>query len=147
MLKHVLICIALMSILEGCSTGQPGSTPGPSSSLGFPAGIVNPSPRLPFVAALGAGVYYLYKDNWTLEEIQAGDDKFLITLKKNMLRQDGDSEAGMLFKRRAGEIAAELGYDGFRIMEYSEGIESAALGSQRVAHGVIQCYKGAPATN
>ncbi|MHB1290572.1 MAG: hypothetical protein ACYCY5_00080 [Sulfuricella sp.] len=130
MLKQPLICIALAPILAGCSLELPGA-------------ISNPSPRIPFVAALGAGAYYLYKDNWMLEEIQAGDDKFRITLKKNMLRHDGDSEAGMLFKRRAGEIAAELGYDGYRIMEYSEGIESAALGPQRVAHGVIQCYKGA----
>lgn len=129
MLKHILICITA-PILAGCMPELPGA-------------ISNPSPRIPFVAALGTGAYYLYKDNWTLEEIQAGDDKFRITLKKSMLRQDGDSEAGMLFKRRAGEIADELGYDGYRIMEYNEGIESAALGPQRVAHGVIQCYKGA----
>ena len=129
MLKRLLICIALLPFLAGCMPELPGA-------------ISNPSPRIPFVAALGAGAYYLYKDNWTLEEIQAGNDKFHITLKKNMLRQDGDSEAGMLFKRRAGEIVAELGYDGYRIMEYSEGIESAALGSQRVARGAIQCYKG-----
>jgi hypothetical protein len=137
MLKNILICIALVPILAGCSTGDTGMLPG---------AFANPSLRTPFVAALGAGAYYLYKDNWTLEEIQAGDDKFRITLKKNMLRHNGDSEAGMLFKRRAGEIADELGYDGYRIMEYSEGIESAALGPQRVAHGVIQCYKGATAT-
>lgn len=129
MLKRLLICITLLPVLAGCMPELPGA-------------ISNPSPRIPFVAALGAGAYYLYKDNWTLEEIQAGNDKFHITLKKNMLRQDGDSEAGMLFKRRAGEIVAELGYDGYRIMEYSEGIESAALGSQRVARGAIQCYKG-----
>ncbi|BAN35860.1 hypothetical protein SCD_n02049 [Sulfuricella denitrificans skB26] len=137
MLKHSLICFALVPVLAGCSTGQSGGT----SAL--PSFISSPSPRIPFVAALGAGAYYLYKDNWTLEEIQTGDDKFRITLKKNMLRQDGDSEGDMLFKRRAGEIVTELGYDGYRIMEYSEGIESAALGPQRVAHGVIQCYKGA----
>ena len=137
MLKKSLICIALAPALAGCSTGQSGST------TALPGSIANLSPRIPFVATLGAGAYYLYKDNWTLEEIQAGNDKFRITLKKNMLRQNGDSEADMLCKRRAGEIAAELGYDGYRIMEYSEGIESAALGPQRVAHGVIQYYKGA----
>ena len=130
MLKHILIYIALVAFLAGCSSE-------------LPRGISHPSPMLPFAAAVDAGAYYLYKDNWTLEEIQAGGDKFRITLKKNMLRHDGNSEANMLFKRRAGEIAAELGYDGYHIMEYNEGIESAALGPQRVAHGVIQCYKGA----
>lgn len=141
MLKMSFCYIALAPILVGCSSGQ---SSGLTRSLGLPPALASPSPRLAFSAALGAGVYYLYKDNWMLEETQAGNDKFRITLKKNMLRQDGDSEADMLFKRRAGEIVAELGYDSYRIMEYDEGIESAALGAQRVAHGVIQCYKGSP---
>lgn len=139
MLKMSFFYIALASILAGCSSDQ---SSGLTRSLGLPPALASPGPRLAFSAALGAGVFYLYKDNWTLEETQTGNDKFRITLKKNMLRQDGDSEADMLFKRRAGEIVAELGYDGYRIMEYDEGIESAALGAQRVAHGVIQCYKG-----
>ena len=126
-MKRILTCLALAPLLAGCSADLPNYN----------------SPKIPFFAAVGAGAFYLYKDNWSLEEIPAGNDKFRITLKKNMLRQDGDSEAGMLFKRRAGEIVAEHGFDGYRIMEYSEGIESAALGAQRVAQGVIQCYKEA----
>lgn len=114
-----------LALLAGCANGLPNFD----------------SPRIPFVAAVGAGAIYLYKDNWTLEEAPAGTDKFRIALKKNMLRQDGDSEASMLFRRRAGEIMAEQGYDGYRIMEYTEGIESAMLGPQRVAQGVIQCYR------
>lgn len=129
-MKRMLICLTLAPILAGCTPDLPNYN----------------SPRIPFFAAVGAGAYYLYKDNWTLEEIQAGGNKYRITLKKNMLRQDGDSEASMLFKRRAGEIVAENGFDGYRIVEYSEGIESAALGAQRVAQGVIQCYtEAAPA--
>ena len=129
-MKRTLICLALAPALAGCSADLPNLD----------------SPKIPFFAAIGAGAFYLYKDNWTLEETQAGGNKYRITLKKNMLRQDGDSEASMLFKRRAGEIVAENGFDGYRIMEYSEGIESAAFGAQRVAQGVIQCYKGtAPA--
>ncbi len=128
-MKRILTCLTLASILTGC-----GST-------AFPLHL--DSPRIPFVAAVGAGAFYFYKDNWTVEEIPANGDKFRLTLRKNILRADGNSEAGFLFKRRAGEIAAEHGFDGYRIMEYSEGIESAALGSQRVAQGVIQCYREA----
>lgn len=124
-MTRILVCLALAPLLAGCTPDLPNYD----------------SPRIPFFAAVGAGAFYLYKDNWTLEEIQAGGNKYRITLKKNMLRQDGNSEAGMLFKRRAGEIVAENGFDGYRIVEYSEGIESAALGAQRVARGVIQCYK------
>lgn len=128
-MKRILACLTSATILAGCS-----------SSPQLPN---YDSPTIPFFAALGAGAYILYKDNWTLQEIPAGNNKFQITLKKNMLRQNGDSEASMLFKRRASEIVAEQGFDGYRIMEYSEGIESASLGPQRVAHGVIQCYKEA----
>ncbi len=124
-MKRMLICLALAPVLTGCSSSN---LPGPNA-------------RIPILAALGAGAIYLYQDNWTLKETPSGQDKFRIELKKNMLRQDGDSEAGMLFRRRAGEIAAEHGFSGYRIMEYTEGIESAALGSQRVARGVIQCYR------
>lgn len=124
-MKRTLICLALAPVLAGCSADFPSFD----------------SPKIPFFAAAGAGAFYLYKDNWTLEEIQSGGNVYRITLKKNILRQDGNSEANMLFKRRAGEIVAENGFDGYRIVEYSEGIESAALGAQRVAHGIIQCYK------
>jgi hypothetical protein len=30
------------------------------------------------------------------------------------------------------------GYDGYQVMEYSEGMESSVLGSQRVSQGVIR---------
>lgn len=127
--KRILAYLSLASILTGCG------------SAAFPPHL--DSPKVPFVAAVGAGAFYLYKDNWTVEEIPVNGDKFRLTLRKNILRSDGNSEAGFLFKRRAGEIVAEHGFDGYRIMEYSEGIESAALGSQRVAQGVIQCYREA----
>ncbi|MDD5329794.1 MAG: hypothetical protein PHX38_07305 [Sulfuricella sp.] len=128
-MKRKPICLALAPVLAGCA-----STP-----------AILDSPRIPVYAALGAGAFYLYRDNWTLKETPAGQDRFRIELKKNILRQDGDSEASMLFRRRAREIAAEHGFDAFRVMEYTEGIESAALGAQRVAQGVIQVYRAAPA--
>ena len=124
--------LAIVSLLAGCS------------SVDLPN---YDSPKIPFFAAMGVGVWYLYKDNWSLSETSAGADRFRISLRKNVLRSDGDSEASMLFKRRAGEIVAEQGYDGYRIMEYSEGIESASYGPQRVAQGTIQLYRNAGGRN
>jgi hypothetical protein len=132
MTQRFLAALASASLLAGCS------------SVDLPN---YDSPRIPFFAAMGVGVYYLYKDNWSLSETQAGTDRFRLSLKKNVLRSDGDSEASMLFKRRAGEITAEMGYDGYRIMEYSEGIESASFGPQRVAQGTIQLYRNAGSKN
>ncbi|MGE5027648.1 MAG: hypothetical protein ACM3JK_04175 [Betaproteobacteria bacterium] len=124
-MKRIHIFLALAPVLVGCSADFPSVD----------------SPKIPFFVATGAGAYYLYHDNWALEEIQSGGNKYHIALKKNILRQDGNSEAYLLFRRRAKEIVAENGFDGYRIVEYSEGIESAALGAQRVAQGTIQCYK------
>ncbi|MDD5241639.1 MAG: hypothetical protein PHG47_07955 [Sulfuricella sp.] len=139
MTQRNLVCLALALCLTGCQ--GPGSYSDSSIEGTIPPGFY--SPRLPITAMVGAAVYYLYKDNWGVEETKTGGDKFHLTLKKNILRENGDSEAGMIFKRRAGEIATEQGYDGYRIMEYSEGIESTTFGPQRVAQGVIKCYKGA----
>ena len=128
MTKRNLAFLVLAWCLIGCRTTIP---------------ISLDSPRLPFATAIGAVAVYLYKDNWTVEETRTASDRFHLTLKKNMLRMNGDSEADLLFKRRAAEITAEHGFDGYQIMEYSEGIESATLGAQRVAQGTIRCYKTA----
>lgn len=142
MTQRNLVCLALALCLAGCQGPGPSGSYSSSSIEGtIPPGVF--SPRLPIAAAIGYGVHYLYKDNWSVDETKTGGDKFHLTLKKNILRENGDSEAGMIFKRRAGEIATEQGYDGYRIMEYSEGIESTTFGAQRVAQGVIECYKGA----
>lgn len=98
------------------------------------------------LVAVGGAAYYYYSKNWTLDEAPQGNDRFRITLKKNMHRQDGDSEADSLFKRRAKEISAENGFDGYRILEYTEGIESADIGAQRVAQGTIQCTRNVVGT-
>lgn len=132
MTQRFLAALAVASLLAGCS------------SVDLPN---FDSPKIPFFAAVGVGAWYLYKDNWSLSETAAGADRVRISLKKNVLRSDGDSEASLLFKRRAGEIAAEKGYDGYRIMEYSEGIESAAYGPQRVAEGIIHLYRNAGSRN
>lgn len=142
MTQRNLVCLALSLCLIGCQGPGPSGSYGSSSIEGtLPPGIY--SGRVPMAAMAGAAIYYLYKDNWSVEETKTGGDRFHLALKKNMLRENGDSEAGMIFKRRAGEIAAEQGYDGYRIMEFSEGIESTTFGAQRVAQGVIECYKGA----
>ena len=38
------------------------------------------------------------------------------------------------------------GYDGYQVVEYSEGLESSVLGSQRVSQGVIRLTRNEGST-
>jgi hypothetical protein len=41
-------------------------------------------------------------------------------------------------RRRAAQLQNDLGYGGYQIVEYSEGIDSKTLGTQRVADGTVR---------
>jgi hypothetical protein len=51
-----------------------------------------------------------------------------------------------VLKRRATQIQHEHGFTGYRILDYSEGIESNTIGAQKYSEGIIQFARaGAPA--
>lgn len=41
-------------------------------------------------------------------------------------------------KRRVAQLQQELGYGGYQLLEYTEGIDSPTLGAQRTAEAVIK---------
>lgn len=89
-----------------------------------------------------AALYNAYLPTWSLEDLRIGEDKYRIFLRKKTFSSGGDGEANLLFKYRAEQIVAAHGYDGYEIMEYTEGLDtSGTLGTQRVAQGIIQCRK------
>jgi hypothetical protein len=44
----------------------------------------------------------------------------------------------VVFHQRAKDLMRENGFEGYAVVEYTEGLDSSVLGSQRVAQGVIQ---------
>lgn len=94
----------------------------------------------PSLAALG-GIYYYTKDGftWQVEDQAISSDRYRITIKKGHLMTSGDGEALQIFKQHADMIAEEHDCSGYQILQYSEGIESGVLKTQRVAQGLIQC--------
>jgi hypothetical protein len=44
----------------------------------------------------------------------------------------------VVFHQRAKDLMRQGGYNGYQVVEYSEGMESSVLGSQRVSQGVIR---------
>lgn len=91
---------------------------------------------------LYAGVAYWVLDplapNWEIEETPLGDDHVHFSMKMKRYYAGGAGEARAVFRRRAGELARLNGFKGFEVMEYSEGLDSSLVGSQRTAVGVVR---------
>jgi len=91
------------------------------------------------------GLAYIVIDpmspNWHIEETRLGEDMFYLraTLKRH--NKGGEGEAARLFQRRAEQLQRELGYGSYRLLNYSEGIESRYTGAERFGEGRIQLVR------
>ena len=79
--------------------------------------------------------------NWQIEETRLEPGRYRIAMTKKRFTTGGDGEAAQIFYRRAAQIANEQGGSTYRVVEYSEGIESNVLIAQRVAQGVVVVVK------
>jgi hypothetical protein len=88
------------------------------------------------------GLAYLVIDplapNWEISETRVGEDTFHLQLVMKRRFSGGEGEALQVLKRRASQLKRELGYHDYRILDYSEGIESATLAAWRVGEGHFQ---------
>lgn len=89
-----------------------------------------------------AGVAYLVidplKPNWAIEEARLSPAHYHLSLHMKRYYAGGAGEARVVFNQRAKDLVQATGAAGYEILEYSEGMESSALGSQRVCGGVIR---------
>ena len=89
-----------------------------------------------------AALFYIIWDplapNWRIEERVVDEQTYHLALRAKNFRTGGDGEAIQVLKRRALKLQREKGYASYRILEYSEGIESATPFSYRVSEGTIQ---------
>lgn len=153
-LRHsrLLPAAALCCALVGCGALN---YPGPTSFGGnLPAqGPIVPDTTLNLTPGLGislekivfwgayAGAAYLILDplapNWDIEQAAFPDSHYHLSLKMKRFYTGGAGESRVVFQQRAKELMRRAGYDGYQVLEYTEGMESSVLGSQRVAQGVI----------
>lgn len=88
-----------------------------------------------------AGAAYLILDplapNWKIEQAAFPGDHVHLSLQMKRYYSGGAGEARQMFHRRAKQVVRDGGYAGYEVVEYTEGLESSVLGSQRVAEGVI----------
>lgn len=89
-----------------------------------------------------AGAAYLILDplapNWEIEQAAFPDAHYHLSLKMKRYYAGGAGEARTVFHARARDLMRVGGYTGYTVLQYSEGMESSVLGSQRVGEGVIQ---------
>ncbi len=151
---RLLASLSVAAALAGCGgwqvpTNLSGNIPAkgsivPATSLNVAPSLSIPLEKMVFWGAY-AGVAYLVLDpwapNWEIEEAKFPGDHYKLSLHMKRYYSGGAGEARDVFQRRAKELVRTGGYDGFDIVEYTEGLESSVLGSQRVAEGVIVLTK------
>jgi hypothetical protein len=139
---RLIACFAVVLACGCSSTGDnnknnfliPDQTLNISKSLTIPAeGLV-----------LGAIVYLIVDPlapNWQIEQSQVDTDRFRIALMKKRFTTGGDGEAAPVFYRRAEQIARANGGTRYRVLEFTEGVESTVPIARRVAQGTIEVLR------
>lgn len=140
-LRSLLLC-GVAGALVACGSAIPragGLVPDKTLQLTPAFGV--PLEKVVFWGAY-AGAAYLVLDplapNWEIEQAPLPDNHIHIALKMKRVYAGGAGETRQVFQRRARDLVQYGGFDGYEIREYSEGLESSVLGSQRVASGVIR---------
>jgi hypothetical protein len=140
-LRPVVLCA--VALCAGC-TGIDGVS---SRSLIIPPEAINVSKSLsiPLESVAAAAALYVIVDplapNWQIEQTQLDGDRYKIALKKKRFTTGGDGEAVQVFYRRAAQLVQERGAVRYRVVAYSEGIESSVPIAQRVAQGVVEVIR------
>lgn len=91
-------------------------------------------------------VYQPFAPNWSVEEAKLDEQTYYLRLLAKRFRTGGDGEAMLVLKRRALQLQHERGYSGYRIVDFSEGIESGTPIAQRYSHGIVQLLRAEAAT-
>ena len=148
--RRLLLLVSLLSALAGCGSLQSTSSDGSSSGVDYlipdKTLYISKSVQIPLESLVGWGLYigtaWLILDplapNWEIEQANFPDRYYQLSLKMKRVYVGGAGEARAVFHQRARELMRQNGFDGYSVVEYTEGLDSSLLGSQRVARGVIQ---------
>jgi hypothetical protein len=167
--SRVLVATILTGLLAGCASnpnavsanGVVGNTTEAvakttSKVIGgplIPDAVVQlgPSVAYPLEKLVYWGIYvgaaYLILDplapNWDIQEARFPENHMHFRMNMKRFYAGGAGEARVIFNRRAREMMRAGGFSSYEVVEYSEGLESSVLGSQRTAEGVVRFTKAA----
>ena len=114
--------------------------------FGHPTSSVGLSGKV-FSNANAAVLYLLYDPlapNWSIKEQALAEDTYALFLRAKSFRTGGDGEAIQILKRRALQLQREKGYSSYRILDYSEGVDSNTPLTHRYSEGTIQLVRAQP---
>lgn len=101
--------------------------------------------NLALAAAVAAYVVFdPLAPNWTIEERILDSETYHLSMRAKSFRIGGDGESGSILRRRALQLQRERGFLAYRVLDYSEGIESSTPFTRRYAEGVIQLVRADP---
>ncbi|MDR1276839.1 MAG: hypothetical protein LBL72_10750 [Candidatus Accumulibacter sp.] len=139
-----LLLIVLLLAACGTTTRQLPS----SGKYLLPNASLRVTPQIDYtveqigLAAAVVGIAYLIYDplapNWEIEEQIINDDTYHFSLRAKSFRVGGDGESLRIIRRRAFGLQRERGSMGYRVLSYSEGIDSATPLTSRVSEGMVQ---------
>ncbi len=142
-MKRMVWLLSCLSAALVCGCSSTGSGDGASSVL-IPNQALNVSKSLsiPVESMVAGAILFIVIDplapNWKIEQSKLDADRYRIALTKKRFSTGGDGEAAPVFYRRAEQIARENGAARYRILEFSEGVESTVPVARRVAQGIIE---------
>ena len=124
---------------------------GAIAAFGLPAAVTG-SATSPVIgtapmqySAVNAALLYIIYDplapNWTIKERVLSPDTYHLSMTAKSFRTGGDGEAIQIVKRRALQLQRDRGFADYRILEYTEGIESSTPFTHRVSQGTIQLVR------
>lgn len=141
--KRRLVAAVLLPWLAACS----GIDGVPSSRTLISPDVVTVSRSLsvPLESIVAAAVVFVVIDplapNWQIEETRLNPERYRLALRKKRFSSGGDGEVMPAFYRRAEQLVAANGGANYRIVDFSEGVDSGGPVAQRVAQGVIEIVR------
>lgn len=116
----------------------------PDTTVNLGPSVSYPLETLVYWGAYAAAAYLILDPlapNWEIHEARFPQNHVHFSLTMKRFYAGGAGEARVVFKRRAKELMRAGGFAGYEVVEYSEGMESSVLGSQRTAEGVVRFTK------
>ena len=135
-------CLAF-ALVGGCSTLDPEDTTNyliPNKTLDISRSVSIPAESI----VAGVLVFMIIDPlapNWRIEQTQLDATRYRIALRKKRFTTGGDGEATQVFYRQAEHIARGAGSSAYRVLEFSEGVDSVVPIAQRVAIGVVEVIR------
>ena len=107
----------------------------------LPEGPINENVKGAVASSVGAISNIVIEQlvpGWSIEQTRIGDKLFRIEVRRKRFTSGGDGEAAQVIYRHAEQITRRYGYSSYTVMEFTEGVDTMFLVSQRVAQSVIQ---------